>query len=201
MRSDHMEVDYEVEKEFLSGHVKGLKNDLLDIEVKLTDALSIAFKDFEARLKTLIVTMKERTGVFFEESIEELLQFAAKLKSHGIEKAEEVTAYLDAVPDDKKEAEIDAKEQDLGTELFNFLVLESREDIQMQLDAIEEHLLSQFQSREGKIVRSLTEDQNSTTDKISSSQHARSRDVIREIVEKCADLDQEVAKTFAFWED
>ena len=110
LRSDHMEVDYEVEKEFLSTHVKGLKNDLLDIEVKLTDALSVAFKDFEARLKALIVTMKERTGVFFEESIEELLQFAGKLKIHGIEKAEEVTAYLDAVPDDKKEAEIDSKE-------------------------------------------------------------------------------------------
>ena len=34
------------------------------------------------------------------------------------------------MPDDKKEAEIDAKEQDLGTDLFNFLVLEAKEDIQ-----------------------------------------------------------------------
>jgi len=141
-------VDYEVEKEFLSTHVKGLKNDLLDIEVKLTDALTIAFKDFESRLKTLISTMKERTGGFFEESIEEVVQFAGKLKVHGLEKAEEVGAYLDAVPDDKKEAEIDAKESELGIELFNFLVLESREDVQAALEAIEEHMVSQFQARE-----------------------------------------------------
>jgi len=43
-------------------------------------------------------------------------------------------------------------------------------------------------------MRALTEDQNTTTDKISQAQHARSRDVIREIVEKCDDLDGEVAK-------
>jgi hypothetical protein len=103
LRSDHMEVDYEVEKEFLSGHAKALKNDLLDIEVKLTDALTIAFKDFESRLKNLINGMRERTSVFFEETIEEVVQFTQKLKYACLEKAEEVTAYLDAVPDEKKE--------------------------------------------------------------------------------------------------
>lgn len=65
LRGDHAEVDYQVEKDFLSLHVKGLKNDLLDIEVKLTDALNNAFKDFEARLKNLITSMKEKTGDFF----------------------------------------------------------------------------------------------------------------------------------------
>ena len=103
LRGDHMEVDYEVEKEFLSGHVRGLKNDLLDIEVKLTDALTIAFKDFESRLKALINGMRERTGIFFEESIEEVVQFCSKLQFNCLEKADEVTAYLDAVPDDKKD--------------------------------------------------------------------------------------------------
>ena len=110
LRGDHAEVDYQNEKEFLGLKVKQLKNDLLDIEVKLTDALNNAFKDFEARLKLLITTMKEKTGDFFGESQEEVLQFAGKLTIHGLEKADEVTAYLDAVPDEKKEQEIDAKE-------------------------------------------------------------------------------------------
>ena len=71
-----MEVDYEEQKEFLFDQVKILKCDLLDIEVKLTDALLIAFKDFETRLRTLITGMKERTGFFFEEGLEEVVQFA-----------------------------------------------------------------------------------------------------------------------------
>lgn len=68
-----MEVDYDDEKGYLSQEVIILKKDLLDIEVKLIDALNIAFKDFEARLRILITTMKERTGTFFEEGIEEVL--------------------------------------------------------------------------------------------------------------------------------
>ena len=137
-----MEVDYEVEKTFLGENVGALKNDLLTIECKLTDALNIAFKDFEARLRTLITTMKERTGNFFEESLEEVVQFAGKLKIHGLEKAEEINAYLEAVPDDKKEAELDAKENELGLELFNFLVLEVKEDIQAALESVEEHMMT-----------------------------------------------------------
>ena len=62
-------------------------------------------------------------------------------------------------------------------------------------------MMSSFQSRESVITKSLTEDYNTTTDQISQAQHARSRDVIREIVEKCEDLDSEVAKQFSFWED
>lgn len=196
-----MEVDYETEKAFLAEHCRNLKKDLLDVEVKLTDALNNAFKDFESRLKTLISSMKERTTVFFEESIEEVVQFAVKLKHHGLEKAEEINAYLDAVPEDKKEAEIDAKESELGIELFNFLVLEVKEDIQASLEGLEEHMGTQFQVRETKIMRSLTEDQNNTTEQISHAQHARSRDVIREIVEKCESLDNEVNKQFTNWED
>ena len=137
-----MEVDYEEQKEFLFDQVKILKCDLLDIEVKLMDALMIAFKDFETRLRTLITGMKERTGFFFEEGLEEVVQFAQKLKIHGLEKAEEINAYLDAVPEDKKEAEIDNKESELGPELFAFLVLEVKEDIQQALEGIEEHMMT-----------------------------------------------------------
>lgn len=68
-----MEVDYDDEKGYLSQEVKILKKDLLDIEVKLIDALTISFKDFETRLRILITSMKERTGTFFEEGIEEVL--------------------------------------------------------------------------------------------------------------------------------
>jgi len=50
-------------------------------------------------------------------------------------------------------------------------------------------------------MRALTVDQSTTTDRISEDQHARSRDVIREIVTKCADLDSEVSKQFTVWED
>jgi len=135
-----------------------LKKDLLDIEVKLIDALTIAFKDFETRLRVLITSMKERTGDFFAEGIEEVQFFATKLKYHGLEKADEVITYLDTVPEEKKEAEIEAKENELGIELFNFLVLEIKEDIQAMLEGLEEHMTNSFQSRETGIMRSLTED-------------------------------------------
>lgn len=153
-----MEVDYEEQKDFLCNEVKKLKSGLLDIETKLTDALNIAFKDFETRLRTRITDMKERTGQFFEESLEEVVQFAQKLKAHGLEKADEINAYLDAVPENKKEQEIDLKESELGPDLFAFLVLEVKEDIQQALEGIEEHMMTQFQTRESQIMRSLTED-------------------------------------------
>jgi len=162
-----MEFDYEEEKEFLIGHIKALNKDLLDIEVTLTDALTIAFKDFESRLKTLVNSMKERTGVFFEESQEEVVQFAGKLRIQTLEKAEEVGAYLDAVPDEKKEQELDAKEEDLGKELFEFLVLETREDQTAALESIEDHMMTAFQMCETTITKSLTEDYNTTTEQIS----------------------------------
>lgn len=144
LRADHMEVDYETEKEFLVENLKNLKKELLGIEVKLTDGLNNAFKDFETRLKALISSMRERTSNFFEESSEEVMLFAFKLKTAVVEKALEITAYLEAVPDDKKETELDMKENELGTELFNFLVLEPMEDIQAAMDGLEEHLGSQF---------------------------------------------------------
>jgi hypothetical protein len=96
---------------------------------------------------------------------------------------------------------MDAKEEDLGTDLFNFLVLEAREDLSNTLDGVEDHMMTQFQARESTITKSLTEDLNNTTNQISSAQHARSRDVIREIVEKCEELEREVSKQFTFWED
>jgi len=122
--------------------VDSLKKDLLDIEVKLIDALNISFKDFETRLKTLIFACKERTGTFFEECMEEVLYFASKLKYHGLEKSDEITAYLEAVPEDKKELEIEAKENELGLELFNFLVLEGKEEIQAALEGLEEYVMT-----------------------------------------------------------
>jgi hypothetical protein len=183
-----------MEKAFLSSQVECLKNDLLDIEMKLTAELTNAFKDFETRLKTLVTVMKERTGVFFEESIEEVLQFAGKLRVHGLEKTDEVCAYLESVPEEKIEAEIEAKEEELGNALFNFLVLEVREDVQATFEGVEEHMTGKFQAHETTIMRSLTEDQTTTTERISSAQHARSRDVIRQVVETCENLDAEVTK-------
>jgi len=131
---------------------------LLNLEVKLTDALIIAFKDFEVRLKTMISDMKERTGVFFEEGLEEVVSFSAKVKLHGLEKADEIAAYIELVPEEKKDAELDSKEQELGKDLFEFIVLEGKEDVLATLEGLEEHMMTQFQSRETQIMRALTED-------------------------------------------
>ena len=46
--------------------------------------------------------MREKTSAFAEDTLEEALIFAAKLKQHGLEKHEEIMAYLEALPDDQK---------------------------------------------------------------------------------------------------
>lgn len=73
----------------------------MKIEEKLTGETNQAFKDFESSLTMLIMAMKERTGLFFQESCEEAAQFARKLESHSLEFAEEVSTYLYTVADDK----------------------------------------------------------------------------------------------------
>ncbi len=78
----------------------------------------MSFKDFDGRLKTRISEMKEKTTEFFEASLNEVIEFAQKLKQHGLEYSEQLLAYLDTVPEEQKDEEIEIKEQEIGEKLF-----------------------------------------------------------------------------------
>lgn len=110
--------------------MEDLRCDLLDIEIKLGDALRTAFAQFETRLKNTVSNMREKTSEFAEATLEEAVDFAKKIKTHGIELHEQLKNHFDLLTDDKQEEEMEAKEADLGKVLLDFLVFEDREEIQ-----------------------------------------------------------------------
>jgi len=74
--------------------------------------------------------MREKTSEFAEATLEEAVDFAKKIKTHGIELHEQLKNHFDLLTDDKQEEEMEAKEADLGKVLLDFLVFEDREEIQ-----------------------------------------------------------------------
>jgi len=58
-------------EEELEDKVGFLKTDLLDIEIKLGDALRTAFGQFDTKVKAIKGKMQEVTGAFAEETVYE----------------------------------------------------------------------------------------------------------------------------------
>ena len=116
-------------EEELEDKVEDLRCDLLDIEIKLGDALRTAFGQFDTRLKVVKDSMKEKTGTFFEETGLEANDFSSKIKTFGMELSESLKNHFELLDDEKAEEETEAKKADLGEELFEFLVYTDKEEV------------------------------------------------------------------------
>ena len=116
-------------EEELEDKVEDLRCDLLDIEIKLGDALRTAFSQFDSRLKVVKDSMKEKTGTFFEETGLEANDFSSKIKTSGMELSESLKNHFELLDDEKAEEETEAKKADLGEELFEFLVYTDKEEV------------------------------------------------------------------------
>ena len=116
-------------EEELEDKVEDLRCDLLDIEIKLGDALRTAFSQFDSRLKVVKDSMKEKTGTFFEETGLEANDFSSKIKASGMELSESLKNHFKLLDDEKAEEETEAKKADLGEELFEFLVYTDKEEV------------------------------------------------------------------------
>jgi len=110
LRQENTEIEFEAFEEELEDKVEDLRCDLLDIEIKLADALRTAFTQFDSRLKNTVSNMKEKTGEFAEATLEEAVLFAKNVKIHGIELHEQLKNHFDLLTDDKQEEEMEAKE-------------------------------------------------------------------------------------------
>jgi hypothetical protein len=61
----------------------------------------------------------------------EAMDFAGKIKASGIELSESLQKHFETLNDDdqKAEEETEAKKADLGDDLFDFLVLNAKEEV------------------------------------------------------------------------
>jgi hypothetical protein len=116
-------------EEELEDKVEDLRCDLLDIEIKLGDALRTAFSQFDTRLRAVKESMKVKTGEFFEETTLEANDFTSKIRASGIELSSSLRNYFDHCDEDKVEEETEAKKADIGDELFEFLVYTDPEEV------------------------------------------------------------------------
>jgi hypothetical protein len=101
MRKEQAEIDFEEYEENLEFKVEELKTALLDIEIKLGDALRTAYGQFETRLKALRQKMIEVTNEFSEQAVSEAQVFARAIKFHGMESHEALKNHFELITDDK----------------------------------------------------------------------------------------------------
>jgi hypothetical protein len=72
-----------------------LKCDLLDIELKMQDALRGAYTSFASQLSKHVTEIVERTSTFLgEDAMTECQDFASKLRQHGLEVFDNLQQWL-----------------------------------------------------------------------------------------------------------
>ena len=142
MRTENSEIDFESYEEGLEDKVESLKCDLLDIEIKLGDALRTAFGQFETRLKNIKQKMVDESSSFAEDATFEAQVFARAIKVHGMDSHEALKNHFELITDDKQaEEETEVKMAEIGETLFKFLLYEDTEDVKVILDGVEDECI------------------------------------------------------------
>jgi hypothetical protein len=101
---------YEEERE-IKDSIELVKCDLLDIELKMQDALKGAYSTFASQLSKYVADMVEKTSTFLgEDCLGECQDFASKLKNHGMEQFEIQQNWMQNINPDNEEEELDNKE-------------------------------------------------------------------------------------------
>jgi len=101
MKDNGNDIDLTTYEEDLEDKVEKLKTDLLDIEIKLGEALRTAYGQFESKLKNIKQKMVEVTGAFAEEAVSEAQTFARNVKQHGIDSSESLKNHFDLLPEER----------------------------------------------------------------------------------------------------
>jgi hypothetical protein len=105
--------------------------------------------------------MVEKTSTFLgDECSFECNDFAQKLKNHGMEQYEIQNNYMSNINPDNEDEEMENKEQELGSPLFNLLIIDptDREDVLKEFTDIEDHVISDVSRRDTMISSKARKD-------------------------------------------
>lgn len=133
--------------------------------------------------------MKDITSVYINDILQEVIQFNEKFKESTILEKDKFQIRVDEV-----DIEELTKEYESNQALLDVLTEYDNETLITHLDGFKEASESKIANYESTITSAITQDWVHTKTQIEESQHARSRDIIQEIVENTKRFSEENRK-------
>lgn len=128
--------------------------------------------------------MRNKTGLFIKDVLEEMDGFNSALKVHAYAEFERVSGLTEDQNSELQEQMSDGM----------ILLMEDRDILTSHLEASKENLDSKISDKETEIVKTLQEDWRQTESRILEEQHTRNRNIIEEIIKTCENFREEIRK-------
>lgn len=177
-----------------------LQSELLEIEMKLQDALSNSRKNFFSRVKSIIDEMNQLNMDYNINVHAEVAGFNEKFREAALIENEKFLAQYkkaELAGEAEIEAFIEEVTENNGKEYLEMMSgFTDQETLIAALDSFKEIVENRIQGYESLINNAIKNDWVDYETKMSNSQHTRNREIIQEIVENTKRFQKANGKRF-----
>lgn len=177
-----------------------LQSELLEIEMKLQDALSNSRKNFFSRVKSIIDEMNQLNMDYNINVHSEVAGFNEKFREAALIENEKFLAQYkkaELAGEAEIEAFIEEVTENNGKEYLEMMSgFTDQETLIAALDSFKEIVENRIQGYESLINNAIKNDWVDYETKMSNSQHTRNREIIQEIVENTKRFQKANGKRF-----
>jgi hypothetical protein len=175
--SDTGSLDHSYLESELDLKIKDLQSVLLEIEMKLQDALLIGRKQFISKVQSIIEDMKTLNQEYIQNVLNEVVNFNEKFKEAALLEHERFHAHANEITEEELLAENEQKYMEIL--LIDWAETETLMTLLENFKEFTENKISNFES---VINSAITKDWKATEARITQDNHSRNRDIILEIV-------------------
>jgi len=171
----------------LDAKILDLQSELLEIEMKLQDALGASRKTFISRIKQIIGEMEILNADYNNTVLNEVMGFNEKFREAALIEQEKFATQLkkaEALGEAEVDALIEETKENNGSEYLDMMItFGDQETLIAALDSFKEIVETKVQSYESLVNNGIRNDWNAYEANMTESQHTRNREIIQEIVE------------------
>lgn len=189
--------DYNEQEDKLLTAISVLSSELLEIEVKLQNALTTSTASFIGIVTAIIGDMKGISEKLFGDVVIETQGFNEKLKEQCIAEKDSLVVRIEA--GEENEQVLQEYPEEAHEFIVDVMVTEDKEMLPDILNHFKETMDTKIGEIDSNITRNLTNDWTETQTKISNDQHARNRNIIMEIIGVIDKFKIQVKKRFEEW--
>lgn len=159
----------------LDQDIQNLQSELLEIEMKLQDALKAATRQFFSRINQIIEEMKTCNQDYIGNVLAEVINFNEKFKEAAQHEYEKFHQHAQSVPEDDLIRENEGNENYV---MYMLMDLSELETLVTVLESFKENTENKISNFESQINGDITKDWKETSNNIEQMQHTRNRDII-----------------------
>lgn len=200
LTQEHIEME-----NFLNDKILELQGELLEIEMKLQDALTNSKKLFISKVKGIIDEMGQLNQDYNTYVLQEVFGFNEKFREAALGEQEKFAQQYKKAEDaggDQIEIFIQEIEETLGKEYLEMMVQFGEiEALMTALENFKETTENRVQGYESMINNDIKSDWQAYENKLNLDQHTRNREIIQEIVENTAKFQAANHKQFTKWKE